>query len=292
MMEKKCPECGAGNPASEDMCDHCGFSLDGTAAVDSPKPAGGEACPDCGKQVGTHMRFCDGCGAALGFGVPDGEGRLTAPAAPPPTFAHTPPLPSDPDASTPPVPPVPPVSYTAAVAACEPPAGTMADAAPSGEPAATTLTTPTPPAAPSVPTPPAAPAAVATPTPPAAPAAGASDSAPGPRADAWKLTCVEGFHIGKEYLIYKDDMLLGRTDTEADIYPELGLEDQDDGFVSRRHARLRRSDGRITVEDLGGENGTQIDGRPLPAFKPTPLGAGQVLRVGKVGLMLQVHSAA
>jgi len=107
----------------------------------------------------------------------------------------------------------------------------------------------------------------------------------------WKLTCVEGFRVGKQYLLYKDDMMLGRLDAESEIYPDIELEDQDDGFVSRRHARIRRNGNRVTVQDLGGENGTFLDGRPLPPMKEFEVSRDQVIRLGKVSLMLTTETS-
>ncbi|MDJ0840686.1 MAG: FHA domain-containing protein [Acidobacteriota bacterium] len=106
---------------------------------------------------------------------------------------------------------------------------------------------------------------------------------------SWKLACVEGFRLGKEYLLFKDDMLLGRLDAENEIFPDIELEDQDDGYVSRRHARITQRRGIVYVEDLGGENGTLLDGRPLPPLKAFEIQEGQVIRLGKVGLMLKPH---
>lgn len=292
MHEKQCPECGAGNPVSEEMCDHCGFSLDGVTAAAAPqRHPMGELCPDCGKQVSDAMRFCDGCGAALGFVVPDADGNLATPVAPPtppapPTQSALSPAPAPQLASDPtPVPPAAPVPAPVAAAPKVEPAPQVDVPAPAAAAAAPAQVAAPAPADPPLPSPAPPVAAVPTPVAPVAVPASAVDR-------TWKLTCVEGFHLGKEYLLYKEEMLLGRSDPESDIYPDLGLEDQDDGYVSRKHACLRIADGSITVEDLGGENGTQVDGRPLPAFKQTPLNEGQVVRVGKVGLMLKAHSAA
>ncbi len=107
--------------------------------------------------------------------------------------------------------------------------------------------------------------------------------------ESWKLSVVEGHHIGKEYLLYKEEMIVGRIDAESGFYPDLDLEDQDDGYVSRRHAMVRIKDGLVTVEDLGGDNGTLIQNRRIPPTKPFPLTEGQLLRVGKVGLLLKIH---
>ena len=108
----------------------------------------------------------------------------------------------------------------------------------------------------------------------------------------WKLSVVEGHNLGKEYLLYKDEMVIGRIDPESGLYPDLDLEDQDDGYVSRRHAIVRLRDGLVSVEDLGGDNGTIIQNRRIPPNKPFPLQEGQLLRVGKVGLLLKVHQTS
>jgi len=74
---------------------------------------------------------------------------------------------------------------------------------------------------------------------------------------------VEGFSLGKEYLLFKTEMMVGRLDREGNIFPDIDLEDQDDGYVSRQHAILRHEKGQVTVEDLGTENGTTVDNRPI-----------------------------
>jgi len=63
---------------------------------------------------------------------------------------------------------------------------------------------------------------------------------------------------------------------------ELGRSDGpgklDDGRISRRHAAVALVDGRFVVTDLGSQNGTSIDGRPIAAQMPTPV--ERVIRVG------------
>ena len=124
------------------------------------------------------------------------------------------------------------------------------------------------------------------PAPPISASPPVADSSP----DEFKLGVVEGFRLRKEYLLYKPEMMLGRQDREADVFPDIDLEDQDDGFVSRRHAVIRVENGIVTVEDLGGENGTTLDNRPIPPLKATNVLPGQVIRLGKVGLILKIHT--
>jgi len=51
----------------------------------------------------------------------------------------------------------------------------------------------------------------------------------------------------------------------------------DDPVVSRRHVRLRLSDGTLMVEDLNSASGTRLDGAPLEPFGPQPVDSGQTL---------------
>ncbi|MET7402592.1 FAD-dependent oxidoreductase [Dactylosporangium sp. NPDC005572] len=63
-----------------------------------------------------------------------------------------------------------------------------------------------------------------------------------------------------------------------------GLVGLDHPGVSRRHARLQATGGRLVVTDLGSRNGTFVDERRITA--PTVLAPGSVLRVAGVRLIL------
>lgn len=106
----------------------------------------------------------------------------------------------------------------------------------------------------------------------------------------WKLVVVEGFTAGKEYLVFKPTMVLGRADAENHYVPDINLEDQDDGYISRKHAVLRQQQGQLMLEDLGGENGTYIDSQRLQPHQWVALRAGQVMRLGRVGLLVKATS--
>ncbi|HKC12357.1 MAG TPA: FHA domain-containing protein [Vicinamibacteria bacterium] len=60
----------------------------------------------------------------------------------------------------------------------------------------------------------------------------------------------------------------------------------DAGGVSRRHARLRISDGQAILEDLGSRNGTFTTGERLAS--PTRLGDGDEFRLGSVAFTFRV----
>ena len=61
----------------------------------------------------------------------------------------------------------------------------------------------------------------------------------------------------------------------------------DDISVSRRHARLTFDAGQMTVEDLGSANGSYIGGQRLAPNMPTPVPAGEAVRLGDVELRFE-----
>ena len=69
-----------------------------------------------------------------------------------------------------------------------------------------------------------------------------------------KLLATRGPNAGQEFEI-KDVAILGRSfDSDVRI---------DDLTVSRRHAKIERSDNAYFIEDLGSGNGTRVNGRPI-----------------------------
>ena len=70
-----------------------------------------------------------------------------------------------------------------------------------------------------------------------------------------------------------DDTVLGR-DAEADVV----LQDPS-GKISRRHARIRLSDGKPVIEDLESTNGTYLNGKRIDA--PQPLKEGDRIAIGE-----------
>jgi pSer/pThr/pTyr-binding forkhead associated (FHA) protein len=87
------------------------------------------------------------------------------------------------------------------------------------------------------------------------------------------------------------EVLLGRTDPRTGVHPDLDLTPYDglEMGVSRQHARLRRADGAVVIEDLGSANGTFCNGRRLLPHHTQALQDGDELRLGK--LILEVHLA-
>jgi len=81
------------------------------------------------------------------------------------------------------------------------------------------------------------------------------------------------------YAFEQDEVLVGR-DEAADVrlpHPA----------ISQVHLRLQRGDGEVLhAVDAGSTNGTLLDGEPLAASCPAPLGAGSRLTVGPFTLIV------
>ncbi|MEE8525288.1 MAG: SpoIIE family protein phosphatase [Thermoanaerobaculia bacterium] len=80
-----------------------------------------------------------------------------------------------------------------------------------------------------------------------------------------------------------DSLVVGRA-SDSDLVIE-------DRFLSRRHSRVFRRDGRLMLEDLGSRNGTLLNGGPVS--EPVPLELGDVVKIsGSVITVLDADSAA
>lgn len=77
---------------------------------------------------------------------------------------------------------------------------------------------------------------------------------------------------------------VGRSDPEGDFYPDVDLTPYGglEGGVSRRHAEIHASDDKLIVVDLGGMNGTRLNGYQLRPRQPYRLRHGDVLEFGSV----------
>ncbi|HEY1511294.1 MAG TPA: FHA domain-containing protein [Solirubrobacteraceae bacterium] len=74
----------------------------------------------------------------------------------------------------------------------------------------------------------------------------------------------------------ENDIVIGREGTD------LTIDDQD---LSRRHAVVRPSEGRLQVEDLGSTNGTFVDGNRIE--EPTLLGGGAEIQLGTTVIVVE-----
>ena len=79
-----------------------------------------------------------------------------------------------------------------------------------------------------------------------------------------------------------EEVLIGRASDAAVIF--------DDSRVSRRHAIVRWSDGRLMIEDLGSRNGTSVNLKLLKGASAT-VNAGDSVRIGGVEIVVAGVSA-
>jgi serine protease Do len=110
----------------------------------------------------------------------------------------------------------------------------------------------------------------------AAPAAGRTVLSPRPGEPT--LVVKDGPGAGQRFAI-KTDMMLGRE--EADI-------NLDDAEVSRRHAMIRRVNGKLELSDLRSANGTRINGSRVEGTQP--LSDGDTIEVGGTTLAVEMPS--
>lgn len=96
---------------------------------------------------------------------------------------------------------------------------------------------------------------------------------------ALELQVVEGAAEGRR-IAFDEEFLVGRAMSEDG---RLG----DDPELSRRHARLARGGGQLTVEDVGSANGTFVNGERITEGQ-RKLSDGDLIRLGKVIMTFNV----
>ncbi|HFE66824.1 MAG TPA: FHA domain-containing protein [Chloroflexi bacterium] len=87
-----------------------------------------------------------------------------------------------------------------------------------------------------------------------------------------RITITQPGHTPRQFTLSQTRLIIGRRSAS-----DIALSDLS---VSRRHAELRRVDGRWQVRDLGSSGGTVVDGRKLTPQQPVPWLPGQTLRIG------------
>lgn len=96
---------------------------------------------------------------------------------------------------------------------------------------------------------------------------------------------------GAQLLLTAPDMVIGRSDPQRGVRPDLDLLAFDPAqTVSRRHARLTRSAGHFYIEDLNAFNRTRVNGTPLVPHQEAELHTGDALRLGNVELRFEIRS--
>lgn len=86
----------------------------------------------------------------------------------------------------------------------------------------------------------------------------------------------------------RDSMLIGRSDSEQQIFPEIDLLPYN-AFglgISRKHAIIKTKDGRLYIEDLGSTNGTRLNNVPLQAGQEYRIRHGDQLTLGQMRLQV------
>jgi tRNA A-37 threonylcarbamoyl transferase component Bud32 len=101
-----------------------------------------------------------------------------------------------------------------------------------------------------------------------------------------KLVVAGTTELDASFLLQKDSNLLGRTDPQSNIFPEVDLSRFDPQTkVSRRHARIWREGEAFMVEDLGSVNGTVVNEMiRLAPRQPHALDSGDRIRIGETTL--------
>lgn len=104
------------------------------------------------------------------------------------------------------------------------------------------------------------------------------------------LVIERGDVTGAEFKLINDESTIGRWDADNGIFPDVDLDAHDsDAKVSRRHARIVRSNGSYFIEDLGSTNGTYVNrGRRLLPGNPQALSDGDEVIVGKTFLRFHI----
>lgn len=95
---------------------------------------------------------------------------------------------------------------------------------------------------------------------------------------------------GTEFNLINDESTIGRWDADNGVFPDIDLDAFDtDAKVSRRHARIYRSNGAYFIEDLGSTNGTYVNrGRRLLPGNSEGLNDGDEVIVGKTFLRFRI----
>ena len=105
------------------------------------------------------------------------------------------------------------------------------------------------------------------------------------------LKIERGDSAGAEFIITRDESVIGRWDADNGVFPDIDLDSIDqEAKVSRRHARILQREGKFFVEDLGSTNGTYINrGRRLLPGTPQQLADGDEIIVGKTFLRFRLN---
>ena len=93
-----------------------------------------------------------------------------------------------------------------------------------------------------------------------------------------RLLVVGGPATPRAYPLSGAEVIIGRADDCAVLL-------QNDGTVSRRHARITLQGNQATLEDLQSSHGTALNGQPVRT--PVPLNSGDAVRIGQTELRFE-----
>jgi serine/threonine-protein kinase len=105
------------------------------------------------------------------------------------------------------------------------------------------------------------------------------------------LKIERGESIGTEFSLSADESFIGRWDADNGIFPDVDLDAHDpEAKVSRRHARIFRTNGKFAIEDMGSTNGTFVNrGRRLIPGAAQPIHNGDEIIVGKTFMRFYIN---
>ena len=98
----------------------------------------------------------------------------------------------------------------------------------------------------------------------------------------FKLTVEQGLVVGKSYILFDDEVNIGRTDEEENLFPEIDLSDQEQPgkyCVSRKHVCLYLRD-KIYLKDVGSSRGTLLNKTRLKKDEEVVLTEGDSITLG------------
>ena len=98
------------------------------------------------------------------------------------------------------------------------------------------------------------------------------------------LRVIEPVRAAWEMPVTRSPMILGRASQAEGYWPDFDMTfyDEDEGYVSRRHAQISRGSDGYSITDLDSYNGTTVNGQPLVSQRTCPLRNGDRIRVGLV----------
>ncbi len=93
------------------------------------------------------------------------------------------------------------------------------------------------------------------------------------------------YHLG---LDVNGEVALGRGQDAPDLVNLFDASEAEQLGVSRRHAMLRPTESKLYIIDLGSTNGTWLNGRSIGVNMPYSLSNGDILRLGRLEVTVQI----